>query len=152
MLQALWPLFNQIPDAAISNQASSSPPLTQGKASPASSSLSGKLLGRAHLHRGRAGSTIPKAAFLHSRGSKPMGSHFRIGEFTTHFRLPILVVGLGCSLGILTHGHIGSVTQEGCDSNFSTSIRDALWMNQNLSGTFGFRRCARTAQSDFWQH
>ena len=23
-----------------------------------------------------------------------------IGEFTTHFRLPILVVGLGCSLGV----------------------------------------------------
>ena len=27
-----------------------------------------------------------------------LGSHFGIGEFT-HFRLPILVVGLGCSLG-----------------------------------------------------
>ena len=28
-----------------------------------------------------------------------LGSHFGVGEFTAHFRLPILVVGLGCSLG-----------------------------------------------------
>ena len=39
-----------------------------------------------------------------------LGSHFGIGEFTTHFRLPILVVGLGCSLGgtiwLLTHGQL----------------------------------------------
>ena len=29
-----------------------------------------------------------------------MGSHFGVGEFTAHFRLPILVVGLGCSQGV----------------------------------------------------
>ena len=42
-------------------------------------------------------------------GSKPMRSHFGIGEFTTRFRLPILVVGLGCNhwgYGVLTHGQM----------------------------------------------
>ena len=32
-------------------------------------------------------------------GSKPMGSHFGVGEFTTHFRLDFSG-GLGCSLGV----------------------------------------------------
>ena len=48
------------------------------------------------------------------RLSKPMVP-FWVGEFTTHFRLPILVVGLGPVLwgltGILTHGQMISVQQ-----------------------------------------
>ena len=42
---------------------------------------------------------------------KPMGPFWSVGEFATHFRLPILVVGFGpvhwgYGLLILTHGHI----------------------------------------------
>ena len=54
-------------------------------------------------------------------GSKPMGSHFGIGQFTTHFRLPIFVVGLNRiftgGIWILTHGHLapGSGSRHGHD-------------------------------------
>ena len=42
-----------------------------------------------------------------------MGSEFGIGEFTTHFRLPSLVVGLDWDVhwrftGVLTHGHFSN--------------------------------------------
>ena len=44
-------------------------------------------------------------------GSEPLGSHVGVGEFTTHFGLPILVVGLGDvktggTIWLLTHGHV----------------------------------------------
>ena len=37
-----------------------------------------------------------------------LGSHFGVSEFTTHFRFPLLVVGLNRMFtgGALTHGHI----------------------------------------------
>ena len=59
---------------------------------------------------------LPKEAGLgsaftadHRRGSKPMGSHFWVGEFTTHSRTDFSgdwdVQG-GGTIWILTHGHI----------------------------------------------
>ena len=56
-------------------------------------------------------------------GSKPMGSHFGVGEFTTHFSP--LYGGLGCSLGltgILTHGLFGVCLSHLCKGPRNTRV------------------------------
>ena len=86
-------------------------------------------------------------------GQKPMGSHFGVGEFTTHFRTYFsgwIGMFTGGRIWILTHGHLGSflsklrrtstgftVTAARCTTKSSASTRNGT---SNTRADAGQRR------------
>ena len=59
------------------------------------------------------------------RGSTPIGSHFGVGEFTTHFRTYFsgwIGMFTGGTIWVLTHGHLSEVRSRRRARNYEVQV------------------------------